>query len=394
MPRRSPTAPIAAFLLTALIAASGQAGDFTDSAGRRVALPDQVAHVLTAGRTADALVFVLAPDKLMGWSHAPPRSDLPASVSNRPVTGMMLGDETSAATVTRLRPDLVIAAGMVTPARAALADQLQQQTGIPCILVDASVTRTPAILRSVGTVLGVSARAEDLATYAEHAINALRGRLLIHNGDSRPQVYYARGANGLETALPGSPAGDVIDEAGAINVAGVLGRDERAEVTAEQIQGWAPDIIIAEQRGFYDAVQRDPAWRQVAAVRDHKVYLAPSTPFGWIDDPPGVNRLIGLYWLSDLFYPDATQEDMHDTARDFYDQFYRVKLTDGQLDALLKPAQAPHKSDPMEALLGIASGPAMPALEPLPGLRPPGLRGSLPAIKPLINSGPMTPPKY
>jgi len=401
MPFRLSTAPVAALLLTALVAASAQARDYTDSAGRRVVLPDHVAHVLTAGPSADALVYVLAPDELMGWSRAPAPPDLPKGAAALPVTGLMLGPSAAdaAGTVSRLHPDLVIAAGMVTPERAALADQLQQQTGVPVILVDDSMTRIALVLRSVGAVLGVKDRADDIATYAEHAVDSLRGRLLIQPAQPRPRVYYARGANGLETALPGSPAGEMLDEAGAINVAGALGRDQRVQVTVDQVQGWAPDIIIAEQKSFYDTVGRDPGWSQIAAVRDRKVYLAPESPFGWVDDPPGVNRLIGLYWMSDLLYRDATQEDLRDTVSDFYDTFYKIKLTDKALDALVKPAEPPRKTDPMQALLGID---ATSTIEPLtlPGTPPAGRRGNLPSTLGIVPPGmpmspsPLAPPKY
>ena len=173
----------------------------------------------------------------------------------------------------------------------------------------------------------------------------------------------------------------------------MLGRNERVQVTPDQVQGWAPDVIIAEQRGFYDSVRRNPAWSQVAAVRDRKVYLAPSSPFGWIDDPPGINRLIGLYWLSDLLYRDATQEDLRDTVSEFYGTFYKVKLTGKELDALIKPAEPPRKTDPMQALLGIDTPTALPLLgAPVPGTPPGGRRGSgmtLPRAP-----SPMAAPKY
>ena len=65
MPFRSPAALFAALLLTVVTAGPGRAADFTDSAGRRVLLPDHIDRVLTAGPTADVLVFVLAPES---WS--------------------------------------------------------------------------------------------------------------------------------------------------------------------------------------------------------------------------------------------------------------------------------------------------------------------------------------
>jgi len=44
-----------------------------------------------------------------------------------------------------------------------------------------------------------------------------------------------------------------------------------------------------------------PRGRAVAAVSNNRVHLAPTVPFGWIDDPPFVNRLIGLAWLANIF---------------------------------------------------------------------------------------------
>src|SRR5437879_3350483 len=107
-----------------------------------------------------------------------------------------MGPASMAATVRLLHPDLVIDAGLVTPERAAFADQVQQLTGIPYILVDDSVARIPAILRGIGTVLDVSERGRHLGRYAEQAINAMRGTLLIRPADNRPHVYYGRRADG------------------------------------------------------------------------------------------------------------------------------------------------------------------------------------------------------
>jgi iron complex transport system substrate-binding protein len=56
---------LAAFLL--LLAAPAQARSFTDAAGRTVELPDKVDRVLAAGPPASIAVYVLAPEKLLGW---------------------------------------------------------------------------------------------------------------------------------------------------------------------------------------------------------------------------------------------------------------------------------------------------------------------------------------
>src|SRR5439155_18681064 len=183
------------------------------------------------------LVFVLAPDKLVGLSRLPERSTLLPGAGRLPLIGWRprSGPESMAATAQQLGADLIIDASPVTPTTAAFANAVQQQSGIPYILVDDSFARIPTILRSLGANLGAGERAIDLSVFAEHAIAGMRGRLLIRPVNTRPHVYYARGHDGLSTALPGSPAGAALDEAGAINVAGVLGRGGEVTVTREQL---------------------------------------------------------------------------------------------------------------------------------------------------------------
>jgi len=296
-----------------------------------------------------------------------------------PVVGQLTGPNptATATTVSQLHPDVIIDAGIVTPERAAFADQISQATGTPYVLLDNSFDRAATMLRTAGRVLGVADRGDDLAGSAEHAINALRGRLLIQPATERPLVYYARGPSGLETGLPGSGAGAAIEAAGAINVAAPLGTGDRVMVTLQQLQQWNPKIIIVQDPGFYQLVARSPAWRSLAAVRNKKIFLEPSSPFGWIDNPPGVNRLIGLYWLSQVFYPGDSQDDLRTLMQDFYDKFYGIKLTDKQIEAIAKTAGIPPSDTPHLAALPPIGG-GLPNTGAPGAVNEPGRRGLVP----------------
>ena len=390
MPLRSRTAWMAV-LLVLLSPRSGQAAGFVDATERFVVVPDRVARVMTVSQPADVLVFVLAPDKLMNWSTPPARAQrayLPAKLARLPVIAAAADPAEAARSVARLRPDLVIDCGPVSPEAAARADQIQQQTGVPYIVLDNSIQTTPQTLRTIGAMLGVGERGDDLGKFADYAIDALRGTLLVAAPDERPLVYYGRGPDGLETGLFDSRATAAIDQAGVINVAARLGRGELTRVTRDQIFAWNPAIIIAEQRGFYNSLLHSAAWRGLAAVGKKRVYLAPADPFGWIDDPPGVNRVIGLYWLVGLFYPSQFQQELGANVQDFYEKFYRVKLTDKQVAALLRPAigtSAIAGGQVAVPILGAEPVPlpsTAPNPPPPPG-RPPG-RGGLgtPALPP------------
>jgi iron complex transport system substrate-binding protein len=384
MPLRLPAA-WAALLLLLVFPWPGRAAGFVDWAERYVVVPDRIGRVMPANPAADVLVYVLAPDKLIGWSEPLSRGQrayIPSKFGRLPIVGPLIRPVPAETVqlVARTRPDLIIEAGPVTPEAATRADWVQQQTGVPYIVVDNSIQVTPAALRIISNLLGVSERGEDLGHYADYAIDALRGRLLIAPADERPLVYYGRGPDGLETGFTRSQAMADIDQAGVINVAARLGSGELTRVTRDQIVNWDPAIIIAQDRSFYNALLRSPTWRGLIAVANKRVYLAPDDPFGWIDQPAGVNRIIGLYWLTGLFYPDQYQEDLRTDVRDFYQKFYNVKLNDRQLEALVRPAQgrSGQPQNPIDVpLLGAepVPFPTTPPNAPAVQGRPPGRGG-------------------
>jgi iron complex transport system substrate-binding protein len=383
MPLRSRRAWIAVLIFSMLPAVCGRAAEFSDSAGRRVMLPDRIDRIMPADQAAAVLIFVLVPQKLVGWSRALSRLQrayLPARYARLPVVGELGGafPTADAATVARSGPDLIVYSGVVSPAAAALADRIQMQTRIPFIVLDGSIQRTPEMLRAIGLVFGAGDHRLDVGSYAYHAIQGLRGKLLIQEADNRPRVYYGLDADGLTTGLAGAVAMAVIDQAGAVNVAGQLGPGELTRVTLAQIYAWNPDIIIAQRRSFYAALRRDAEWTGLAAVHDKHVYLAPQQPFGWLDDPAGVNRMVGLYWLSDLFYPNVLEEDLRTDVRAFYQTFYGVTLTDRQLDALIRPAAPASIATSGTATVGLFEAEPTPE----PGLSPRGTQGMVPLAPP------------
>jgi iron complex transport system substrate-binding protein len=58
-------------------------------------------------------------------------------------------------------------------------------------------------------------------------------------------------------------------------------------------------------------------------------------PFGWVDFPPSVNRLVGLWWLAKVLYPHQFPEDLRPITLDFFQRFYHVSPSDAQIDSIL-----------------------------------------------------------
>ena len=317
-----------------------QARTVTDAAGRRVAVPDRIERVLAAGPPAAVLLYTLAPKTMIGWPRAPSPAEsafLTHEAASLPSTGRLTGRGGTAnvEAVLALKPDLIVDVGSTGATYASLADRVQAQTGIPYILLDGSFSKTPETYRTLGALIGAGAEGEALAAESEKILKAVADAVSAVPPEQRPRVYYGRGPRGLETGLAGSINTEVIEAAGGRNVATAEGMGGLAGISPEQVLAWNPDVILALDPAFAASLPTDPLWSGLKAVRERRVYAAPVLPFGWIDAPPGINRLIGLRWLAGLFFPDRFSESLPEAVRGFYRRFYHVEPSPAQVEALL-----------------------------------------------------------
>ncbi len=317
---------------------AARAATVTDSAGRAVPAPARTKRVFPAGPPAAIMLYTLAPDLLLGW----PRANRPEEcayllpdICARPEVGRITGRGNTAnlETVLALAPDLIVDVGATSETFVALAQRVQEQTGIPYVLLDGRFDAIASAYRTLGALTGRDTAAGDLAEYAERTVASIKERIAAIPPDRRPRVYYARGPRGLQTGLGRSINVETI-ELIARNVAGNR-TGGLANVSIEQVLVWDPDVIVTIDRDFAATVRHDPAWASVKAVRDGRVHLSPKMPFGWVDFPPSANRLIGLWWLAKILYPAVVPEDLHQLTRDFYGRFYHVAPTDAQIEHVL-----------------------------------------------------------
>jgi iron complex transport system substrate-binding protein len=313
------------------------AGTVQDAAGRSVAVPDRVLRVFPAGPPAAILLYTLAPELLLGWPRANRAEEcafLLPDICARPEVGRLTGRGNSAnlESVLALKPDLILDVGSTSATYVSLATRVQEQTGIPYALLDGRFDATAAAYRLLGKL--TQRDAEPYAAYADDALLKIQTRINRIPQDERPRVYYARGPKGLETGLGGSINVETIEFLGARNVAGDT-KGGLATVSFEQVLKWDPEIIVTIDRDFAAGVRSDPLWKDISAVRSGRVHLSPKMPFGWVDFPPSVNRLIGLWWLAQIFYPEHFKEDIRVLTRDFYTRFYHVTPSDADLDRVL-----------------------------------------------------------
>lgn len=274
-------------LLCLIAALPAQATDVVDSAGRHVTVPDHIGHVLPAGPPAAVLLAAIAPGQTMGFT-GPISDNARAALAPGAAAAPNLPRLTAGQEIDGLHPDLILDYGTVSPRYTDLANDTQQKTGIPVLLFDGALDKIPATARMLGQILNQQQRAEDVARVAE-AILALPPTVTAR------RVLYARGADGTLAAAPGTDVTAVFARLGW-QVVAPEGTGTFRRVTPREIAALDPDtIILSDPRAV--GVLASPEWSALRAVRDGRAYIAGSLPFGWVEEPPSINRLAGIAWL-------------------------------------------------------------------------------------------------
>lgn len=321
--------------------------EITDMAGRKVTVPtaENIESVFSAGPVAAIFLYMVAPDKLLGWNYE--LNDVEKSIildkyQDLPNFGM--GDAVNYEAVIAANPTIAINSGKINDAMVSDCDALSESLGIPVVAVDNELNNSAEAFRFMGELLGVEDHAEELAQYAEQIFTDINALSDIPE-EKKVSVYFGNGEDSLETAPRGSQHAQILDAINAVNVADLeLGDGSRVQISAEQLLAWDPDVIVvngepkADKSGSSAAedILSNPDYASLKAVQDQKVYGTPNAPFSWVDRPAGPNRLIGMRWFSALIYPEYIKCDINEEIHKFFDLFYHVDLSDEQLENVLK----------------------------------------------------------
>jgi iron complex transport system substrate-binding protein len=314
-----------------------------DDAGRTVEIPATINKVLCCGPVECILTYMLAPEKLGGWCFLPNSTEgadyFDTQYADLPVVGGWYGKTTgNYETFISLEPDIILASD------AATVEERQSKFGsIPVVSINVFDTydTMPDSILKMGILLGVEEQAQKLVDYYTDAVDYVASVLANITKENKVTVYYAEGDGGLSTDPSGSQHTELIDFCGGSNVAVVEDQTGygMTSVSMEQILIWNPDIIIigrAADATLYDKILSDPVWANIQAVKDGRVYLRPNNPFSWFDGPPGMNEIVGIYWMIQTLYPEQCADlDLKKKVQEFYLDFYHYNLTDADYNALM-----------------------------------------------------------
>ncbi len=325
---------------------SNQTRTITDMAGRTLDIPDPLTKVLGTSPPTTMLVYMIAPDVLLGW-NGNVTGFLPEKYRNLPsVGGWQGGKEGNYETFLAMNPDIILEGyNQQGDMKATIADRQEKFGTTPVVgmedSVDALAYSEP--IRYMGDLLGEPEQAEKMISFYESALETVQNTVAEIPDDQKVTVYQAAGGDGLTTEVRGSPHSQLIDIAGGKNVVDqpLLDAFGEIQVSMEQVISWDPEVIIVERPEVYKTIMSDPFWAKISAVKNNRVYLTPKTPFSWYDHPPGINRIIGIPWTAKMLYPEEFKDmDLNQLIRDFHTIFLHFDITDDQIKEALNPDTA------------------------------------------------------
>ncbi|MDP4177334.1 MAG: ABC transporter substrate-binding protein [Bacillota bacterium] len=314
----------------------------TDMSGRKVTIPKEVNKVISLSNNTTVDIYTLAPDKLLGLSFKmkdTAKDYIPEKYFNLPTVGTTSDGKVDNEAILKLSPDLIVCSNEdgVFP-----ADDIQKQLKIPVVMVTTDMDKTDKVYTFLGDCLNEKARGKELADYSKKTLDKVKSLVAKVPKDKKVSVYYAE-MTGLQTDISGNVHTEVLDFAGGKNVADITEAKvgSMAQVSMEQVLNWNPQVILVgvAKTDLYSTLLSDEKWAKVQAVHDKKVYKTPAIPFNWFDRPPSAVRVLGAEWLANLLYPDYVKIDIKSETKNYYEEFFGIKLTNTQLNDILKNAQ-------------------------------------------------------
>ena len=322
---------------------SGKSREFTDSTGRTITIPQKINTIAITGPLSQVYILPLTGDMLVGVCNefsADAAVYLPEEIFSKTEIGQLYGGkgEMDLEALLAAAPDVVIDIGEPKDSIGSDLTALTEQTGIPFVHIDATVSTAPEAYRTIGKLLGREEKAEELAQWCENTYKNITAMMeKVDTDNARKGLLYCLGDKGTNVIAEGSFHAETINLMSR-NLAviedvfpGGLGN----EVDLEQILLWDPEVIIFAPDSCYDTIAADPQWQSIATVASGNYYKTPDGPYGWLSSPPAVQRYLGMLWLGKLLYPEYAEYDLQEEITKYYKLFYGCELTDAMYQNLM-----------------------------------------------------------
>ena len=263
---------------------SGNSRTITDSQGRQVEVPEKVESIVCVGVGALRYTcYMGAADLVVGVEDCeikPVISRLYNFVNidkfqNLPVIGT--NGNPYPEEIVNVAPDVIV----MSKSASVDADDLQEKTGTPVVVVPGSDTTLDAnayeTIRILGELYGKEQRAAELTAYLKAIQKDLDDRTKDIPDSEKPSVYVGgvsfKGHHGFEGTEAGYGPLALIN---ANNLADTTGQSGAFNIDLEQVLSWDPDIIFLDFNGMAlineDYANNPAYYNALTAVQEGKVY--------------------------------------------------------------------------------------------------------------------------
>lgn len=265
-------------------AGTGNTRTITDGAGRQVRVPGKVESIVCVGvgalryscymGAADLVVGVedyeVKPgmSRLYNYVNFDKFKDLPVIGTN----GQPFVEE-----IINLTPDVIVMSAYASVD----ADELQEKTGTPVVVVPGSDTTLDEAafetIRILGELYGKQTRAAELTDYLKGLQADLLGRTKDIPDSEKPTVYVGgvsfKGHHGFEGTEAFYGPFELIH---ANNLANTTGQTGAFNIDLEQVLSWDPDVIFIDFNGLSlineDYAKNPDYYNALTAVQQGRVY--------------------------------------------------------------------------------------------------------------------------
>ncbi|MER3423339.1 MAG: cobalamin-binding protein [Nitrospiraceae bacterium] len=267
---------------------------FVDDLGRKIFLARTPARIVSLAPSITEILFAIGSgEQLVGVTQF---CDYPPEAKLKPKVGY---SHPNIEAIVALEPDLVLAPKEFI--RADVLSKLDQLKIATFILEAKTMDDIPSHIQLLGRMLGRSTSADDAAMEIRRRLADLRKRTEIL---PRPRLLYVLNSQPLITVGPGSFIHQVIELAGAVNVA-ARAKSPYPRLSMEEVIKEDPELIVFPV-GTVEGIPGDEQelwqrWATISAVKHRRFYRISSD----LLNRPGPRIVQGLETLARIIHPEA-----------------------------------------------------------------------------------------
>lgn len=307
--------------------ASAQGSFSKDFLANEVAKPPQLERIVITcyGGAVHELALFLGEDAIVAHPGAQ-RFKFFEKIYPKLATKESVGtfSDVNLETLLNTKPDIVFA-GVTSLA----TNKRIEALGIPVFTMGIGKHTLPTLLeefKQVGILVGKEKKAKELISFWEETIDSIEK--VVPKNQEKLRVLYANGSNKISSESKGWWGDVFITQAGGINVAQDI--KIKGDISAEILLELDPDILILSSNLSYQkspqSIKNNPFYKNLKAVKNNQVYVAPVGGFWW--DRPSPEAILGILWLSKILYPEQTKElNLVAKTKIFFQDFYGYTLT-------------------------------------------------------------------